>query len=355
VTRDDANDKPGGGPTLDELRAALAESEQRYRNLFDNSVLGIYRTTPDGQVLMANPALLRMLGYSSFEELAARDLERGDFEPRYPRSRFKEKIEAEGEIVGLESVWIKRDRTALFVRENARVVRDQAGRALCYEGTIEDISERKRAEEKLRGLLAELSRVAERDRMKNAGRIAAGIVADLESAIGAIDGVGDGAEPRDVRAIIETAARSVLMISSELDPPQLDEVPLETAIEELVAAQGTVSGLRIDFRDDGLAKPLEEDIANLLLTAVRELLQNVFKHARAKRCRVALEKDKSQVKLTVEDDGIGFDPAGVSAASPFGIEGVVERVEVAGGSVEIKSSPGRGTRITIHAPMGIVY
>ena len=128
---------------------ALAESEARYRDLFENSVVGIYRTTPDGRVLTANPALVRMLGYATFEELAQRNLEEEGFEPEYERSVFRERIERDGQVTGLESAWTKRDGTRLFVRENARLVRDEKGRVLCYEGTAEDITDRKRAQEEL--------------------------------------------------------------------------------------------------------------------------------------------------------------------------------------------------------------
>jgi PAS domain S-box-containing protein len=137
--------------TLRRTRAedALRESEGRFRNIFENSPVGIYQTTPDGRILAANPALIRMLGYASFEELAQRDLEKQEYFPEYPRVDFKRRIEGEGRIIGLESVWTRKDGSWLWVRENARVVRD--GRdILYYEGTVEDINERKQAEEALK-------------------------------------------------------------------------------------------------------------------------------------------------------------------------------------------------------------
>ncbi|MGH7808373.1 MAG: PAS domain S-box protein, partial [Thermodesulfobacteriota bacterium] len=129
---------------------ALVEKEEQYRNLFENVPIGLYRTTPDGSVIMANPTLIRMLGCSSFEELASHNLETSEgFGPAYPRSQFKELVEREGEIRSLESAWTKRDGTVIFVRENARVARGEGGRVLYYEGTVEDITEHKRVEEKL--------------------------------------------------------------------------------------------------------------------------------------------------------------------------------------------------------------
>jgi len=140
---------------------ALRESEERFRTIFENAVIGLYRTTSDGCILMANSALLRMLGYSSFEELAQRNLEESGYYQRGQRSAFKQRIESEGKIIGLESIWSKRNGEPLFVRENATVVRDEAGTPLYYEGTVEDITERKQAEESLRRLNEELEQRVE--------------------------------------------------------------------------------------------------------------------------------------------------------------------------------------------------
>jgi PAS domain S-box-containing protein len=131
------------------IERALQESEQRYRHFFEAAPIGIYRTTPDGRILMANPALLRMLGYSSFEECAAHNLE-VQAESTYPRFKFKEILQCEGEIKGLESEWTKKDGTVIFVRESAKAVRGDDGAVVYYEGTVEDITDRKSTERALR-------------------------------------------------------------------------------------------------------------------------------------------------------------------------------------------------------------
>ncbi len=128
---------------------ALRESEERYRNIFEHSVLGIYRTTPDGQILIANPALVRMLGYSSYKELCKRNLEDIGFELQESRSIFKENIQRNGEVMGLETVWMREDRTPIFVSENAKAFYDEEGNISFYEGTVEDISKRKLSEKAL--------------------------------------------------------------------------------------------------------------------------------------------------------------------------------------------------------------
>ncbi len=137
---------------------ALRATEEEYRNLFENVPTGVYRTTPDGRILMANPALIKMLGFSSLKEMVSRNLEQEGFEDKNARSRFKALLEREGKVVGLESAWLKNDGSVIFVRESARAVRGKDNTVLYYEGTVEDITERKRAEEALEQKLHQLAK-----------------------------------------------------------------------------------------------------------------------------------------------------------------------------------------------------
>jgi PAS domain S-box-containing protein len=129
---------------------AQRENEERFRSLYENATIGLYRTSPDGRIFLANPAMVRMLGYSSFEELSTRNLEISGFEPSYSRRQFIKNIENDGEVRGIESAWTQKDGTIIFVRESARAIRDSEANILYYDGTVEDITERKRAEEGLR-------------------------------------------------------------------------------------------------------------------------------------------------------------------------------------------------------------
>ena len=133
-------------------REELRLSEEKYRTLYENSTVGIYRTTPDGRILLANPALVKMLGYSSFEHLATRNLKETGFEPSYPRKDFLKVIEEYGEVKGLESAWRKLDGEVIHLRENARAVRDISGRTMYFDGVVEDITQRKESEVKIRRL-----------------------------------------------------------------------------------------------------------------------------------------------------------------------------------------------------------
>ena len=121
----------------------VKESEERYRSIFENSTIGHYRTTPDGKIILANRSLAKTLGFKSFDELLILNLENEGFEPSYERKQFKELIERNGEVIGLEEVWKCRDGSSIFMRESARAVRDKNGSTLYYDGTLEDFTETK--------------------------------------------------------------------------------------------------------------------------------------------------------------------------------------------------------------------
>lgn len=133
---------------LMESEAALRQSERHYRTLVDNCPIGIYRTSTNGEVFLANPCILKMLGYKSLDELRSRNIEREGKVSR--RAEFKEILERTGELTNYRSTWFTKDGCPVLVNECAKAVRDDSGRVIYYEGTVEDITERSAAEAKLR-------------------------------------------------------------------------------------------------------------------------------------------------------------------------------------------------------------
>jgi len=125
--------------------AALKASEVRYRRLFDNVMEGVYSSTCEGRFVSVNPALARMVGLSSPDELLSLPTETIYFDPA-DRAAIIAKLEADGEVRNAEFQLRRVDGTTLTVIESARAVRDENGRVIGYEGTISDITERKRAE-----------------------------------------------------------------------------------------------------------------------------------------------------------------------------------------------------------------
>jgi two-component system cell cycle sensor histidine kinase/response regulator CckA len=127
---------------------ARRQAEEKFRSLFENAVEGIFQTTVDGRYLSVNPALSRMCGYSSPEEMMAevRDVGRTVYADPQCREEFKRLIQERGVIEGFEYQIRRKDGVKIWISENAHAVRDASGRIVSYEGTVEDISERKRSE-----------------------------------------------------------------------------------------------------------------------------------------------------------------------------------------------------------------
>jgi PAS domain S-box-containing protein len=128
---------------------ALRDAEHKYRAIFENAIEGMFQTTPDGKILSANPALARMFGYDSAEELInnVTDIAPTIYVDPKRRDEFKRMIEAQGSVELFEYEVLRKDKSRLWLCENSRVVRDSEGKVVYYEGTVEDITERKRVEE----------------------------------------------------------------------------------------------------------------------------------------------------------------------------------------------------------------
>ncbi len=132
--------------------AALLEAEQKYRGIFEHIVEGIFQTSPDGHYLSANPALARIYGYESPEELMAcvRDIARKLYVEPGRRDEFIQLMQQHDVVTDFESRIYRKDGSIIWIAENVRAVRDGQGALRHYEGTVEDITQRRLAEERLR-------------------------------------------------------------------------------------------------------------------------------------------------------------------------------------------------------------
>jgi PAS domain S-box-containing protein len=131
---------------------ARREAERKYRDIFENAVEGIFQTSPDGGFITANPALARMLGFASPEELIREptDIGRTHYVESGRRVQFERLLDQHDRVQDFEFECYRKDGTKIWMSDNVRTVRDASGKLLYYEGTTEDITERKRAEEELR-------------------------------------------------------------------------------------------------------------------------------------------------------------------------------------------------------------
>ncbi|MDR6583409.1 MULTISPECIES: putative bifunctional diguanylate cyclase/phosphodiesterase [Herbaspirillum] len=135
-----------------EAAQALQEAERRYRSIFENAIEGVFQTTPDGTYIAVNPALARIYGYHSPEDLIVglRDISHQLYVEPERRTEFMRLMEQHGSVSNFESRVYRRDGDIIWISENARAVYDDADKLICYEGTVEAITERKLYEAEMR-------------------------------------------------------------------------------------------------------------------------------------------------------------------------------------------------------------
>jgi len=135
-----------------EAAQALQEAERRYRSIFENAIEGVFQTTPDGTYIAVNPALARIYGYHSPEDLIVglRDISHQLYVEAERRTEFMRLMERHGSVSNFESRVYRRDGDIIWISENARAVYDDSGKLVCYEGTVEAITERKLYEAEMR-------------------------------------------------------------------------------------------------------------------------------------------------------------------------------------------------------------
>ena len=168
--------------------------------------------------------------------------------------------------------------------------------------------------------------------------------------------VSDLMAPLDeVTQIIKSTIQDVRSVMVDLSPPVLHELGFEAALEWLAEQFHEQNKIPCGYEDDHQPKPLDEDIRILLFQSVRELLINIIKHAQARRAKISVLRKEDNIYVVVEDNGVGFKTSNYGSpmvvASGFGFFSIRERLSSIGGHMEIKSWKGKGSRVTLVAPL----
>jgi len=256
-----------------------------------------------------------------------------------------------------------------FADQNS-ILRGPGGQVTHIQSIVLDITERKRDEEELaqyrdqfRRLASQLSLAEERERR----RVAEELHDEVSQSVGALSlhlQVLEGASlsPPQMAALSQSRdllremSQAVRTLTFELYPPMLYESGLAPALAWLVGQFDRKSeAARFDFEAKEDIPPLPADIRAFAFRAARELLYNAAKHANARYVKVSMSREGDVLRISVADDGIGFDPTSIGAleqeSKGFGLFSIRERARSLGGSLEIDAAPGRGSREHLRLPI----
>ncbi|MBK9168538.1 MAG: PAS domain S-box protein [Bryobacterales bacterium] len=213
-------------------RAAVEAEASLLRSLFENAPVGLYRSAPDGRILLANPALLEMLGFAALDEESRRVMESRRLDHFACRDGFRQLLDGTGTARGLETQWLRHDGHLLDCLESLRAVRDSSGRVISYDGAVEDISSRKQIElellshtqqlEDARARLEEQSieLSATRDRALEASRLKSAFLSsishEIRTPLNGIIGMTDLALGTELSAEQEEYLRAVRVAAGSL-------------------------------------------------------------------------------------------------------------------------------------------
>ena len=247
------------------------------------------------------------------------------------------------------------DRTADLQVANEQLQQEIIWRKESEEELIQN-------QEQLRSLASQLTKVEEQERRNIASYLHDHLGQELFAMKLQLEQLKDASPShhtiKDLNNVIERTnqmMRDMRSMSYELSPAILYELGFEAALEWIAEEMRTRRALTITFNDDGQVKPLDETTSVLLFQAVRELLNNVTRHAKAHNVEIFVARDNGMVVVQVNDDGIGFESSAVDASKEktqgFGLYSIKERLRYIGGDLAVESARHHGARITLKAPL----
>ncbi|HTZ17108.1 MAG TPA: PAS domain S-box protein [Dissulfurispiraceae bacterium] len=364
--------------------AALRESEEKYRTLFEESRDAIFMSTPEGKYLDINPAGVELLGYSSKEEMLSVDIDKDIYVDPADRARFKALLDSNGFVKDYEIEMKRKDGKKMTFLSTVTAVRNEAGEIIAYRGIRRDITEHKRLEQELR----------QAQKMEAVGQLAGGIAHDFNNILTAIMGYGsllhmklssDSPLRAYIAQILESAGKaaevthSLLAFSRKqiMNPRAVDINEIIRRVERLLTRLiGEDIEIYTELADEPVccmadSGQIEQVLMNLATNARDAMPSGGKLHIRTQLVKgdgalngpAGFGKSGTYVLISVSDTGMGmtketvekiFEPffttketgkgTGLGLAMAYGI------IRQHDGYIDVNSEPGKGTTFNIYLP-----
>ncbi len=246
----------------------------------------------------------------------------------------------------------------------ASPIKDSRGEIIGAIETLRDITEERRMQDSLRYYLSQITKVQEEERK----RIARDLHDDTSQSLYALSRQLDNFTRdntdlttntttllKELRQQLNNTLEGIRRFTQELRPPILDDLGLLPAVRWQVSDFGKQSGIETDLTVSGVERRFPAEVELIIFRIIQEALRNVEKHAEASKAGVKIQFSKDKTKVSIRDNGKGFDLRGSLAELPrsgkLGLAGMEERVHLLGGNLKIESKPGKGTKVTIEVPL----
>ncbi len=342
---------------------ALRVSEEHFRVTFEEAPVGMVIGVDDGTITKANRALCRMSGYSQ-EELVGRHVR----DLTHPEDRelsgdfVKELLAGEISSFTLEKRYLRKDGQPFWAQATTAMAHKPDGKIAFALGVVEDITERKQAQEALQRqhqTLKHLLQSSDHERQLIAYEIHDGLAQELAGAIMQFDAFDHlkNSKPKQAADAYHAGMTMLRQGHSEarrliagVRPPILDEEGIAAAIGHLVNEQIRLKGPKIKYHSRVEFDRLDPTLENAIYRIAQEAFTNACTHSKSERISVSLLQRGDHLRIEVRDWGVGFDPKTVPK-NHFGLEGIRQRAKLLGGKCSIRSKAGKGTSISVELPV----
>jgi PAS domain S-box-containing protein len=371
-------------------QVALKEAEQKYRSIFENATVGIYRSTPDskGQLLTVNPAFAQIMGYESPEVMveSITDISSQFYVNAADRERLRKLLREKGRVQGFETLFHRKNGEIIDVSISVNLIRDENGETLYYEGILEDITEKKQASQ------FRIEKEAAEAANKHKSEFLANMSHELRTPLNAILGYTElildkiyGEVPDKIREVLERLEKNgrhlLNLINDVLDLSKieagqlvlsLDEYSMEDVIQTVITsveALAAEKNLKLNVRvpaDLKIGKGDQQRIAQVLLN----LVGNAIKFTEKGEVKVTVGVSNETFLISVSDTGPGISKAdqkkifeefqqadGSSTrqkgGTGLGLSIAKKIVEMHGGQIWVESTLGKGSNFRFTLPIRV--